>query len=246
MENSSLSLSSGTENAQFPLNDILNDSTTKKFRSVGNSAVIVVDVGQTRDIDSIAVVGDSTTTFQITSMSIKTSVTNDFTLSSAIPITLSSEYNIGLEYITEVSHRFIEITLTGSGSYVEVSNFFIGKRLNLPQNSYDITSFRYRHDDGSKIRKNDFGQKFIDVFPFRKRIVGTIRYCNKTEQEQLDTMFLRHGRNRPLWVVVDKDSEAMNDGEFKLSMYGYMNKMPSWNAVGGRLYNAGIELDQVI
>ncbi len=242
----SLSITTGSENAQFPLSNLQNDTTTRKFRSTGDTVVIELDLLQLAQIDAIAVVGDATSTLQITDMVVKTSVTTDFSGSPANNVPLSSEFNIGWLYITEVTHRFVEITLTGNGTFAEISNIFIGARLNLPQNSYAIDSFRYRHDDGSKIRRNEFGQKFIDVFPFRKRIVGTIRFCNKSEQNDLDDMFLTHGRNSPFWVIVDPDSEAMIDGQFKLAMYGYMNKMPSWNAVGGQLYNAGIEMDQVV
>ena len=246
VDDASLSITTGSENAQFPLSNLQNDTTTRKFRSVGDTVVIEIDLLQTGQIDTIAVVGDATITLQITDMVVKTSLTTDFSGSPANNIPLSSEFNIGFLFITEVTHRFVEITLTGNGTFAEISNIFVGARLNLPQNSYSIDSFRYRNNDGSKVKINEFGQKFIDVFPFRKRIVGTIRFANKTEQEQLDDMFLTHGRNSPFWVIVDPNSDAMNDGQFKLAMYGYMPKMPSWNSVGGQLYNASIEMDQVV
>lgn len=246
VDTATLTLTTGTANAQYPLSNVQNDSTTQKFRSTGNTAVIEFDLGQTRDIDTIAVVGDATDQLQITTMSIKTSVTNDFTGATAIPITLSQEFNIGFEFITEVTHRFVEVTLTGNGSFTELSNIFIGKRINLPQNSFAIRSFRYRHDDLSQNRFNDYGQQFTNILPFRKRLVGTIEYATKAEQDSLDEMFLRHGRHKPLWIILDPDSDAMTDGKFKLSQYSYMEKMPSWNAVGGQLYNAGMELNQVV
>lgn len=246
VDDATLSLTTGAANAQFPLSNIQNDSTARKFRSTGNTAVIVLDLLQLRDIDTISVVGDSTDTLQITTMSVKTSVTSDFSLSTPIPITLSSEFNIGYEFIASVTHRFVEITLTGNGSFVEVSNFFIGERINLPFNSLSIDSFRYKHNDNSKLKFNDFRQRFIDQFPFVKRLVGTIKFCTKGEQDTLDEMFLRHGRHLPLWIVVDPNSDAMTDGRFKLSMYGYLEKAPSWRAVGGQLYNTSIEMDQVV
>lgn len=241
-----LSITTGAANAQFPLSNIQNDSTTKKFRSVGNTVVIEMDLGQTRAIDSIAVVGDATSTFDVTSMTVKTSVTTDFSGSPVNAIDLSSEFGIGYKFITSTSDRFVEITLTGNGSYVEVSNIFVGARVNLAFNSLSIDSFRYRNDDLSQIKRSDFGQKFINEFPFQKKITGTFKFCTKDEQDSLDTVFLRHGRHDPLWVIVDPGSSAMNDGQFKLSIYGYLEKMPSWNAVGGQLYNAGVEVKQVI
>ena len=246
VDDATLSITTGVENAQFPLENLKNESTTNKFRSVGNTVVIEVDLQQTRDIDTIAVVGDATATFQITAMSVKTSVTTDFSGSTLIPITISAENNIGYEFITEVAHRFVEITLTGTGTFAEISNVFIGKRINLIQNSLSIQSFTYRNEDDSSIQRSDFGQKFINIFPFKKRIAGTIQYCNKSEQETLDNMYLRHGRHSPLWMIVDPGSAAMNDGQFKLAIYGYLEKMPGWNAVGGQLYNTSLEMEQAI
>ena len=246
MDSASLSITTGAANAQFPLSNLQIDTTAKKFRSTGNTVVIVADLGQLRDIDTVALVGDTTDTFQVTALSVKTSATNDFTLSTPIAISLSSEFGIGYEFITSVNHRYVEFTFTGNGSFAEVSNIFIGERVNLAFNSLSIDSFRYRHDDLSQIKRSDFGQKFINEFPFQKKIVGTIKFCTKAEQDELDTIFLRHGRHDPLWMIVDPNSDAMTDGQFKLAIYGYLEKMPSWNAVGGQLYNAGIEMKQVV
>jgi len=241
-----LSITTGTANSQFPLSNLQIDTTTKKFRSTGDTVVIEVDLGQTRDIDALAVVGDTTGTFDITAMTVKTSVTTDFSLSPVNTIDLSAEFGIGFEFITEVSHRYVEITLTGNGSFAEISNVFVGKRVNLIQNSLSIDSFSYRHDDLSKIKRSDFGQKFIDEFPFQKKINGTIKHCTPDEQDSLDDIFLRHGRHKPLWMIVDENSAAMTDGKFKLSLYGYLEKMPTWRAVGGQLYNAPLEVRQVV
>lgn len=246
VDNATFTITTGAANAQYPVSNLQNESTTQKFRSTGNTVVIEVDLGATRDIDTIAVVGDTTVGLGVTAMSIKTSVTTDFTGSPAIPITLNSEYNIGYEFITEVTHRFVEITLTGTGSYAEISNVFIGKRLNLPQNSFSINSFRYRHTDLSQTRVSDYGQQFTNILPFQKRLVGTIQYCTKAEMDELDDMYLRHGRHKPLWIILDPDSDAMIDGAYRLAQYSYLEKMPSWNAVGGQLYNSSLELNQVV
>jgi len=241
-----LSITTGAENSQFPLSNLQQESTTKKFRSTGNTVVIEVDLGQTREIDTFAIVGHAVDGLGITALSIKTSVTNDFSGSTAIPITLSTEFNMGYEFITQVEHRYVELTVTGTGSYCELSNFFIGKRTNLPLNSFSISSFRYRNDDRSETQFNDYGQQFSNILNYRKRLVGTIEYCTKSEVETLDELFLAHGRHDPLWVIIDPDSDAMNNGNYKLTMYGYMEKMPSFNAVGGQLFNTSMELNQVI
>ena len=243
---SSITITTGAANAQFPLSNIQNISTAKKFRSTGNTVVIEFDLQQTRDLDTIAIVGDATTGLGISAISFKTSVTTDFSLSTPIPITLSSEHNVGFEFITEVSHRFVEATMTGTGSFAEISNIFVGKRINITQNNFSISSFRYGYDDKSNVRPNRYGQKFIDELPLRKVLGGTIEFATKDEQETLDDMFLKHGIHEPLWVIIDDTSAGMNEGNFKLTMYSFLSQVPIWTASGGQNYNASLDLDQVI
>lgn len=246
LDDSTLSITTGAANSQFPLDNLKIDFTTKKFRSTGNAVVILVDLLTTRPIDTIAVVGDATGIFGITSMSIKTSVTTDFSGSSAVPITLSAEFNIGFEFITEVTHRYVEITLAGTGSFNELGKVFIGQRINLPNQSLSIDSFRYRNIDQSSIKRNVFGQKFVNVRNYVKRIQGSLNHNTKAEQEILDDLYTFHGRHKPLWLILDQNSEAMNDGKFKLSFFCYFNRRVEWSASGGQTYSGEFSMEQVV
>jgi len=241
-----LSITTGTENAQFPLSNLQNDATVYKFRSTGNTVVIEMDLLQTRDLDTFSITGDASGTFDLTSVVIKTSVTTDFSSSTPVPCPISAEYNIGYVFFTEVSHRFVEITVTGNGSYSELSNIFIGKAINLPYNSLSTNSFRYRYKDQSNVKRNRNGQKFIDERFQVKNIVGTIEFVNTTELDTLDSIYNWHGRNKPLWVIIDPDGTAFIDSEYKLAMYCYFNELPGFRSVGARHYNSSLDLGQVV
>jgi len=245
MDTSVLSVTSGTANAQYPLSNLLNASPSIKFQSTTASVTILVDQTTTSPVDTIALVGDPTGELGIITAVFKSSVTTDFSLSTPINVTLSAEHNMGIEYITEVSDRYWQIELTGS-SYSELGNVFLGQRINLPQNSISIASFKYGHTDNSDVTTNEYGQRFIDSRNLSKSIGGNIDSCTKDETETLDDMFLYHGITKPVWIILDKDSSAMNDGGFRLSMYGYINKMPSWSAAGGQLYNAKLSMVECI
>lgn len=240
------SITTGTANAQFPLTNLDNVSPSVKFRSTGNSVVLEIDLLQVRDIDTVAVIGDPTDTFGMTSVSYKTSVTNDFSLSTVNNLTMWSQYNMGYSYINSVSHRFVEITFTGQGSYVEVGHIFIGKRISLTQNNISLESFNYGYEDQSQVRSNRYGQKFIDELPMIKTLSGSIEFCTKDEQETLDNMFIEHGKHQPLWIIIDKDGVGMNDGEAKLTLYGYLDSMPVWSANGGQHYSTSLKVEEVI
>jgi hypothetical protein len=240
------SLLSGTENAQFPLENLRNDSPGVKFRSVGSTSVILIDLQTTRNINYLAVAADPLDSFLVSSVKIKTSTTTDFSLSTEHNIPLSVEQAIGYMAVTAVSHRYVRVELTGSGGFSEIGKIFVGEAINLPLNSFSISSFQYSVKDASAIQKNEYGQRFINNLNQIKELSGTIQYCTKAEQETLDDMLIRHGKRYPLWIILDEASEAMNSGNFKLSMYGYLDKDPQWKADGGQLYTVDIEMSQAI
>lgn len=245
VDNASISLTTGTENAQFPLANLQNDATAVRFRSLENNIVILFDLQQTRTIDSVALHGDTSGNLGLTTASFKTSLTTDFSASVAESIPLSGDNLIGYKLLdTPVDHRYLELSLTGTGSYVELSNIFIGERIELIYQNLSIGSFEYGQDDKSDVSENSYGQRFINKRNKLKFLGGNIDFATKEEQETLDNMFTRHGSAEPLWMIIDKGSEAMNDGEFKLTIYGYLDRRPTWSAAGGRTYNASIKVNQ--
>jgi len=246
VDDSDLSITTGSENAQFPLNNLKNDFTTKKFRSTGNDVVIVIDFKQFLPVTTMALVGDATGNMGVSAASVKFSLTTDFSLSTAHSINLSAEFNIGWSFITEETARYAEVTLSGTGSYNEVGKIYLGQRINLPNQSISIDTFNYRNVDRSTVRRNLQGQKFIDVRNFLKRITGTIKFCTKDEHETLDDLYLSHGRTKPIWLIMDEASSAMNDGAYRLSMYCYFTEAFQWTANGGQTYSSGVRMEQVV
>lgn len=239
-------LTSGTENSQFPLSNLKNESPSQKFRTAGNTCTIQLDLLQTRDLDTFALVGDPLEGFSLTSVVVKTSVNTDFSGSPANNVNLNSNNNFGFIFFTEVSHRFVQIELTGNGSFCQLSNIFIGKRDELEFQNLSINSFIYRNKDNSTTSKNRYGQKFTNKRNLQKVLAGSIEFANKTEQELLDTIFLEKGTQNPVWLIVDKDGNSINDGEYKLSIYGNFEEMPAWTSAGGQLYNTSLSVEAAV
>lgn len=246
VSSSVVSITTGTENAQFPLSNILDDSPSIKFRSTGNSVVIVFDLQQTRDIDSFVLIGDSTQALAVTAASVKLSSTTDFSLATPTPLAISSQEKMAFVITTQDSKRFVELTLTGNGSFCEIGSFFVGMNTNIPQNGISIDSFSYSHRDLSTTRKNQFGQRFIDKRNKIKLLGGSIDLCTKSEQELLDDLFISVGSTLPVVIFIDTLSEGINNGKFKLTMYGYIVNQPQWSAAGGQLYNTTIQMEQAV
>lgn len=241
-KSANVTITTGTANAQFPVSNLQNDSPSIKFRSTGNTVVLEIDLQQLSDIDTLTVIGDPTETFGMTAVTYKTSVTTDFSGSPVYSVTLDPTQNMGYSYITQVTHRFVEVTFTGQGSYVELGGIFIGQRVNIEQNNLSIASFNYGYSDKADTSESPYGQKFINERLLQKSISGTLEYCTKSEQQTLDDLYIKHGRHEPLWMIVDKDGDAINNGDTKLTIYGYFNRIPVWSASGGQTYNSTIRI----
>lgn len=241
-----LSITTGAANAQFPLSNIKNDSPSIKFRSTGNTVVIELDLLQTRTLNAVALMGDPVGTFYLTNATLKTSTTTDFTLSTPVVLDISADHNIGYSLFGSVSHRYAELTLTGTGSFAELGTLFLGQAINIAQNSLSIGSFKYGYKDKSVIAMNRYGQRFIDQLNLVKMLGGGLDYCTKAEQEELDDMFIRHGESVPLWMIVDPNNDGMNEGQYKLSIYGYLTEVPMWSAHGGQHYSAEINIEEAV
>jgi hypothetical protein len=242
---SNISLTTGSENSQFPLNNIKNEATAVKFRSQENDVVIVFDLQQTRTIDTIALHGDTNDTLGLTTASFKTSLTTDFSGSTATNIPLSAADIMGYVLLdASVSHRYVELTLSGTGSYVELSNIFIGEKIEIEQNNLSIESFRYGYRDNSTTSNNDYDQLFINKRNNTKFVSGALQFCTKSEQETLDNMFIKHQRSESIWMIVDKESAGINDGKYKLTVYGYFQDVPLWSASGGQHYSCNVRVNQ--
>lgn len=242
--NASLSMITGTENAQYPLTNLKHDFTTKTFRSNENSIEILVDLQTTQDVDSFAITGSSLTGLGITSLSIYGSATTDFTGSTEIVINLSAEHNFGYNLFTTQSFRYWKIEATTAGSYVELSNLFLGERTQLTNNGIDLTSFTYQTNDNNSITTNNYGQRFIDTYNKIKAISGTIRYANKAEFETLDNIWLHNGTSIPLWVMADPDNCLATDAEFRMSGFFYFTSDIQFKASGPGLLDLNLNLSE--
>lgn len=245
VNNAVVTLNLGTANAQYPLSNIKNESPSIKFRSNEATVKIQFDMVTTRSVEAVAIAGDPQSTLGFNAANIRYSTTTDFSLSPVIPITLSAEFNMGLELFSQIDARYWELELIGV-TEVELGHIFIGPQVSLPQQNYSIGSFSYLHTDNSTIRNNEYGQSFIDVRNIQKKLRGRIEYANKEEMEILDDMFKFHGRNKPLWVVVDSESLSASDGSYRFTTYGYMEQFPQWQAQGGQHYSASMTIKEAI
>ena len=241
-----LSMITGTENTQFPLSNIMNDFTTKVFRSNEDNVELLVDLQSTVAIDSFAIVGSSVNGLGLGDISIYGSLSTDFTGATEIDIDINANHNFGFKLFTpDASYRYWKIVVNNTGgSYVEISNFYLGIKTEFANNGISTESFKYTDIDNSKTVKNKYGQRFIDQYNKIKSLSGTMKYVNATEFDELNNLYIQNRRSTPLWIIVDPEGCMANDSEWIFSGYVYFDADLKWSLVAPALYNVSLKFSE--
>lgn len=247
IDTATLTLETGTVNAQFPLKNIKHDFTTKTFRSIGSSVSIVIDLGSTLPVDTIAICGDALTEkLGFNTALLKGSGSTDFSFSTAYPLDVSHKYNISFKQLPEASHRYWQLTLSGT-DFVEISNIFLGKAVKLLNNDINTTSFAWDIADKVSIQKNDYNQYFINEYNKVQSFGGTIGLVNAEEYALLREISINHGKRKPLWFLLDpEDAMPIEDSKFEFSGYYRFTNDFKWKALTVGLYNVSLDFEEVI
>lgn len=237
-----LSFVQGTENYQFPLENVKHDFSTKVFRSNENTVQILIDLKQTRPVDYFCMRGSALDGLGFLTARVEGSPTTSFN-GVWTDLDVSQKYNLAYTKITG-SFRYWKLEVTAL-SFVEISNIFVGPQVQMDNN--DISQgFKYSLNTNSTVSKNQVGQKFIDTFGTQKVISGAIKYANAEEFEQINEIQERLGENYPLWFLLDsaEDMEII-DSKFKFAGMFYMTDL-SWTQQAFNLYDVNIILTEAM
>lgn len=242
---SDLTVLEGGENAQYPLSNLKHTFTTKTFRSTSNTSSIQLDLKTSQPIDMFCIVGSALDGMGVTAVTIYGSATTDFSSSTPITVNLSQVHNFGFKQLTEVSHRFWKVELTHTGTYVELSNIYLGKSSSFT-NGFKVGALNYQQKDMNKSTSNDYGQVFSDVRPSQQILTGTIQYCNSEEFNYLDDLYKSHGTHSPLWLIADPSGCLADESEYLFSGYFYFDKSATWKNSAPSLFDITVTFAEVI
>jgi hypothetical protein len=236
----------GTENTQFPLTNMQSDFTTKVFRSNENAIEFQVDLNATEAIDSFAIVGSSVDGLGLGDVTIYGSATTNFSGATAVSIDVSAANNFGFKFFTAgASYRYWKIVVNNSaGSYVEISNFYLGIKEQFANNGISTETFKYSEVDNSSTKKNRYGQRFIDTYNTIKTMSGQMKYVNAAEFATLNDLYTQNKKSIPIWVVLDPDGDMLTDSEYKFSGYFYFDADLVWSLAAPALYNVALKFSE--
>lgn len=236
----------GSENSQFPLTNISKVFTTKSSRSNEANVTIQIDLGSAQSVDTVMMVGNNLTGLGIDSATVEFSLSTIFPGTNIETIDLSADHNVGFKFLgTTGSFRYAKLTLTGT-SYCEVSNIYIGERTTIATN-LDTQSFKHEVKHNQKVKRNDYGQEFIDKYNSTNSITGQLKLLSPEEFEDLQYLYTSAGTD-PVWVIVDSEGVLSSDGSSKYLFSGYYRMGPkmSYSTPAYRLFDTSVSFREVI
>ncbi len=242
-------ITASSEDSFFPGTNVKDPRTTKEWRSASgvSSANLIFDFKTSEPVDSILVKGNHIDGFGFTSMTIEANITSDFS-SPAFSTTLTPNFgfNFGLKTLGSTeTYRFWRISVSGGGNFVSLSNIFIGRFVQMSANNIDY-GWTNSDNDLARVRRNRFGQAFIDKTTIQKNLSGlTLNVMNKTEVDQLFEVYNEVSTTDPLWIVIDESETIINDFERFAGTF-YLTSQPRVTNSAFSLYDAQLNLREVV
>lgn len=232
-------ITASSENAQFPVDNILDPRRSKVYRSTSSSASIVFDFGETSQVDSFFLVADKRNGLGVSTITLEFSHTNVWTSPAATEvITLNAEYNAGYKEFTVKEYRFCRMVMTSTLSFCEIANVFIGKKLDLNRS----INFNWSIKDNELSRKqtNRYGQIFSDIINKQRVINASLSLLDKDQLDKINSVIDLYGETKPFFVRIGCDNMVNNPLRFS-GMF-YFNDIPQISNPNFNKYNLSFSL----
>ena len=236
-------ITASTENAQFPKENIQDYRRTKVFRSTNNSSWVVFDFQETSLIDSIVLVDEPRNGFGVSTITLELNATNEWSSPALTQaLTLNETHGIAHAEFAEQSYRFARLVMTSTLGYCELSKLFIGQKIEFPNNMGIDLGWSYQDDELSTVRKNRYGQRFIDVITRQKSFGFAIRSMNADELDQIMEIYDNKGKTKPFFVRIGDDT-IVNDPDRFAGIF-FLESIPSVTNKSFGLYDLSMSIEE--
>jgi len=236
-------LTASTENAQYPIANILDSRRTKTYRSTSNSDNIVIDLGGAEEIDTFAIVDNWQNGFGVTAITLEANATDSWGAPAfTTTLTLDTDFGVSIKKIANESYRFWRLVLTSTLGYCEVSNIFIGKATVMTTNGVGY-NWAYKNNDLSNISTNRYGQVFVDDIGSQKELSNLqFQIMDKDEMDIIFSVWDNNRKVNPFFVYfpLETDSLSNNDDRYN-GMYRFTTE-PVFTNINSGYYNVSLSL----
>ncbi len=236
-------LSSSTENASFPLENLKDVRRTKVYRSNTNSDTAILDMGGFKPIDSFVMVDHTFNGFNLSSLTLEFNSTNVWTSPAlTVPITIDYVNGIALhEFLTPITYRYCRLVMNSTSGFCELSQVFLGLR-----STYDYVDFSYplafQVNNLAVTTKNRYGQRFIDEIGTQRVIRAKIDYIPRDSIDDFMDWLNVVSNTRPFFINFDNGQLAQNTNRF--NGYYYLTSEPTLNLTSGNFWSVDLTLEE--
>lgn len=235
-------ITASSENALFPLTNLLDNRRTKVFRSISNSSNIVLDFNEASEIDGVFIIASSSG-FGITSVTVEFNGTSDFTSPAfSIAVPLSTDYGLGFIEFAKINYRFCRIVMTSTLGYCELAKVYIGSKLALSKGaSFGWTS---KDEDLSTRTRNRKGQIFTDTIGRQRSLSFGMKLLTKDDLELIEYLLDYAGETKPIFLTIGDDTMSAdylrNSGAF------FVDDVPSVTNSYFNKYNLSFAVKEMV
>lgn len=234
-----------SENAQYPLSNLLDDRRTKVFRSTANDTIIKFDFGTARPVDILMLVDSGLRSFGFLSATIQLNNTDSWiapAYSQAVDIDFTHGFAVA-DFTSTQTFRYARLVLNNTAGYCEVSKLFLGQAVDLGEISFSYP-VSFAANTNANITRNRLGQRFIDEVNTIKSISGQLQTLNKEELDGVYEIMDYCSITRPVWVYFPESLTTISNNNNRLSGYYYFKDDPDLSLSAGNFWNVAISLEE--
>lgn len=256
----SAQLSANSENAMFPVGNLVKLNTFNEYRSLDDvtESTINIDLRYAARVDSLFLCGNNVTgELNLTRIVIKGHAT-DFEHAWEEPL---FEKSVDLD-VSQLKNNFLFVNLSEldehqayrywrlevsnpAGKYVGFSNLFIGcsKLISTLQADNGI---KYEPKSLTKVEYGRYGQPFIDIIHTIKNFALSFSVLATEEYRDLNEMIEYVDVHRPIWLVMDETSQDLATDMELFAGYFLLDDVPKQQNTFHSLYDTTLDLREII
>lgn len=238
-------LTPSSENAQYPVSNLLDPRRTKTFRSNSNTTNLVINLGTSRDLNGILLVDPGIRSFGFLTATIELN-TGDSWASPGYSQEITIDTTHGFAYAifpTTQTFQFARLVLTNTAGFCEISKLFLGEHVDIGDLTFTYP-LTFSQQSNASIQKNRLGQRFVDEVNGQKQLSGSINTMTPDEFQSLQEGFLDHASiTKPVWIFFP-ETAPLSGNNNRFSGYYYLKDDPDPQLVAGNFWNIKLNFEE--
>jgi hypothetical protein len=201
-----------SQETSLPASNVLVEHVARRWRAQANTGYFIIDLGSSRSIDTIAVMGmtmSASGNIQIRASNSDSTVTSSLDYDSGTMV-VDNNYNSSVALITSpITTRWIRVDLQDTPStYVEAGRIFVGLRQTFGYNfSY---GWSRSWEDRSIRSKTRGGQTQVWLDNLYRVVEVTFNFLSTTERNSfVESIDLANGLHTDVLFITDTSSDNL-------------------------------------